>query len=188
MSTETKTARTLPVHYGYVIAFTGLLVMLSAQGLGRFAYPTILPSMRDSLALTYTQTGLLATVNSLGYLVSSLFIGQLVIRFGSRWIIASGTFVTSLGMLAMSWIPNYTAAVLLQLLVGAASGCAATPIMALPSAWFAARRRGTATGIVAGGGGLGFVASGVLLPPIIAADSANGWRQAWLLLGAAVFV
>jgi hypothetical protein len=51
------------IHYAWVIAFTGVLVLLLAQGFGRMSYSVILPSMKDGLLLTYTQVGLIGTGN-----------------------------------------------------------------------------------------------------------------------------
>jgi len=56
------------IHYAWIIAFTGMLVTILAHGLGRMSYSVILPSMKDGLALTYTQLGSIAMGNFIGYL------------------------------------------------------------------------------------------------------------------------
>jgi fucose permease len=72
------------IHYAWVIAFTGVLVLLLAQGFGRMSYSVILPSMKDGLLLTYTQVGLIGTGNFIGYLSMAVAGGFLAVRFGIR--------------------------------------------------------------------------------------------------------
>jgi MFS family permease len=60
--------------------------------------------------------------------------------------------------------------------------------MALGSIWFSARKRGLATGIVTAGIGIGFTLSGVIVPPILSAYGAEGWRSCWYYLGVIVLV
>jgi sugar phosphate permease len=61
------------------------------------------------------------------------------------------------------------------------------PMMALPAAWFAARKRGLATGIVTLGTGTGLSITGLIIPRFITIYGADGWRYAWYLLGIMVF-
>jgi len=76
----------------------------------------------------------------------------------------------------------------MRLFTGLGNGAAYVPAMALGSAWFAANRRGFATGIVSGGIGAGTLISGLLVPPILAAFGPDGWRFSWYILGSAVLI
>ena len=60
------------VHYGWVIAFTGMAVLFSCLGLGRFSLGMLLPSMSTSLDLNYSQMGLIGTGNFVGYMISAI--------------------------------------------------------------------------------------------------------------------
>jgi nitrate/nitrite transporter NarK len=60
--------------------------------------------------------------------------------------------------------------------------------MALGSAWFAAKNRGFATGIVSAGIGTGTLISGLIVPPILSAFGPAGWRYSWYILGGTVMV
>jgi MFS family permease len=60
--------------------------------------------------------------------------------------------------------------------------------MALPAAWFVARKRGLAMGINTIGTGLGFSISGLVLPYFILQYGEIGWRYAWYLMGAFTFM
>lgn len=56
-----------------LIAAAGLLSLLLAMGIGRFAYTALLPQMRDDGLLDITRGGLLAAMNYLGYLAGALW-------------------------------------------------------------------------------------------------------------------
>jgi sugar phosphate permease len=60
--------------------------------------------------------------------------------------------------------------------------------MALLPAWFAARRRGLATGIAVSGSSLGLMITGPLVPYIQDAFGEDGWRTTWFILGALVLL
>src|SRR4030042_4363289 len=75
------------IHYAWIIAFTGTLVTILAHGFGRMSYSVILPSMKDGLALNYTQIGSIATGNFIGYLSLAIIGGFLAARFGIRKVV-----------------------------------------------------------------------------------------------------
>ena len=54
------------MHYAWIIAFTGTLVLLLAQGFGRMSHSVILPPMKEGLSLSYTQVGLIGTASAEG--------------------------------------------------------------------------------------------------------------------------
>lgn len=175
------------VHYGYVVAVLGLLALLGAQGLGRFAYPLLLPAMREGLDLSYAQTGVLAGVNSGGYLVVSVFAGFVGARYGPRRVVSAALALTGAAMLALAVAPDFLVALLAQFVMGIAMAFATVPVMGMCSAWFAPSRRGMATGIVATGSGMGLIVTGAVVPLIYAAHSADWWRFAWGYFGLIVF-
>jgi MFS family permease len=60
--------------------------------------------------------------------------------------------------------------------------------VALATACFAACRRGLATGIVTMGTGVGLSITRLVLPYLIKHFNQDGWRYAWFLMGAVVFI
>lgn len=173
-------------HYALVILLMSVLVVMGALGFARFGYTMILPSMKEGLQLSYTQMGLLATGNFLGYLTFALVGGFLASRFGPRLIISLSLLLIGITMLLTGLAPNFQFALAMRILTGIGSGGSNVPVMGLASAWFAARRRGMATGLIAGGSGLGLIVTGPLVPAIIARYGPLGWRYSWYLLGLAV--
>src|SRR3990172_11538086 len=69
-----------PLHYGWVIVFTGTLCIFACLGFGRFALGMLLPSMASTLKLSYSQIGFISTGNFIGYLASVLFFGHIAPR------------------------------------------------------------------------------------------------------------
>ena len=176
------------IHYAWIIAFTGTLVVLSSHGFGRMSYSLILPAMRDGLSLNYTQVGLIGTGNFIGYLSVALVGGFLASRFGVRRLVFFSLIIMGISLFATGLGNSFASAFILRMITGMGNGGAYVPIMALPAAWFAAGKRGLATGIAPMGSGLGLTITGLILPPLMATHGQEGWRYAWFVLGCAVFL
>jgi sugar phosphate permease len=174
------------LHYGWIVIFMGLLTTIAAHGFGRMAYTIILPAMKDGLNFNYTQLGLLGTGNFIGYLTMAIIGGFLAARFGTRIVITFALILMGVTMILTGLSQSFGFAFAMRLLTGLGNGAAYVPAMALGSAWFAMKRRGFATGIVSAGIGTGTLISGLVVPPILTAYSAEGWRFAWYMLGGAV--
>jgi MFS family permease len=180
--------RGIRVHYGWIVIFTGMLVTVGAHGFGRMSYTLILPDMREGLGLTYTQAGLLATGNLVGYLVFALIGGFLASRFGVRRVISLSLVLMGITMLLIGIANSFGWAFAMYLLTGLGNGGAFVPAMALGSIWFATQRRGFTTGIISGGIGLGTLLGGLIVPSVLIAYGAAGWRFSWYYLGGAVLI
>lgn len=176
------------IHYAWIIAFTGVLVLLLTQGFGRMSYSVILPSMKDGLLLSYTQIGLIGTANFIGYLSMAVAGGFLAVRFGTRRTIFISLLVMGISLFLTGLSRSFTSAFLMRLITGMGNGGAVVPMMALTASWFVASKRGLAAGILTMGTGLGLSIVGVALPQVIAKFGPDGWRYAWFLLGALVFI
>ncbi|HTY22554.1 MAG TPA: MFS transporter [Desulfomonilaceae bacterium] len=175
-------------HYGWVVIFTGLLVTIGAHGFGRMSYTLILPAMKDALSFNYTQLGLLATGNFIGYLVMAIIGGFLAAKFGTRVVIALALVLMGITMILTGLAETFGFAFATRLMTGLGNGAAYVPAMALGSAWFAVERRGFATGIVSAGIGGGTMIAGLVVPGILAWYGSDGWRFAWYYLGGAVLL
>jgi MFS family permease len=176
------------IHYGWIVITMGLLTTIGAHGFGRFAYSMINPSMIDGLGLSYTEVGNLATGNFVGYLVLAIVGGFLAARLGPRIVISFSLALMGITMILTGLAKTYGFALAMRTLTGLGNGGAFVPAMALGSIWFSARKRGLATGIVTAGIGIGFALSGVIVPPILSAYGAEGWRSCWYYLGVIVLV
>jgi sugar phosphate permease len=176
------------LHYGWVVIFMGLLTTIAAHGFGRMSYTIILPAMKDGLGFNYTQLGLLGTGNFIGYLTMAIVGGFLAAHFGTRIVITAALVLMGITMIPTGLAQSFGFAFAMRLLTGLGNGAAFVPAMALGSAWFTMKKRGFATGIVSAGIGAGTLISGLLVPPILSAFGANGWRFSWYILGGAVLL
>ena len=175
------------VHYGWVIAFTGTLVLVLSHGFGRMSYSVILPFMKEGLALDYTQIGLIATGNFIGYLCLAVIGGFFAARFGVRKVAFVSLLVMGVSLFLTGFSESFRFAFLMRLVTGMGNGASYVPLMALPAAWFVANKRGLAVGIVTAGTGIGLSLSSLILPYLITRYGQEGWRYAWYVMGIIVF-
>ncbi|MFH2123031.1 MAG: MFS transporter [Pseudomonadota bacterium] len=177
-----STSSNSTIHYGWYIMVTGTLCLFASLGLGRFSLGMLLPSMGKSLHLSYSQMGLIGTVNFVGYLVAVLLCGRLTKRFGARRLIGTALTLIGLSMLLISWVQNLYLILALYLLTGIGSGLSNVPMVSLISCWFASNKRGRATGFVTIGSGFAIILSGKLIPYLNTLYE-QGWRVSWFVLG-----
>lgn len=176
------------IHYGWIVITMGLLTTIGAHGFGRFAYSMINPSMIDGLGLSYTEVGNLAAGNFVGYLILAIVGGFLAAQVGPRIVISLSLALMGITMILTGLAQTYGFALVMRTLTGLGNGGAYVPAMALGSIWFSARKRGLATGIVTAGIGIGFALSGAVVPSILSAYGAEGWRSCWYYLGVIVLI
>ena len=172
-----------PLHYGWIIVFTGVAILFACLGLGRFAIGMLLPSMGLSLGLTYSQMGFIGTGNFIGYMVSVLFSGLVAARLGAKNTIFLGLLLVGTTMGLISQTMTFSQVLILYTLTGIGTGLANMPLMGLISHWFLKSTRGRAAGTMLSGNGLAIVCSGVFVPWINGSAGASGWRIAWMLMG-----
>ncbi|MEK6200947.1 MAG: MFS transporter [Desulfobulbaceae bacterium] len=170
------------IHYGWFIMATGTLCLFASLGLGRFSLGMLLPSMGDALHLSYTQMGLIGTLNFIGYLIAVLLCGKITKRFGARRLIGTSLAVIGLSMLLISRATNLYLILALYLVTGIGSGLSNVPMVSLISCWFSKNKRGRATGFVTIGSGFAIVLSGKLIPYLNTIYE-QGWRVSWFTLG-----
>jgi len=170
-------------HYGYVIQTIGFFIVMCVMGFGRHSYTVILPMMKSSLHLNYTQIGLMSSGYFLGYLFFSLAGGFLATKYGPRFVISLGTTLAGVAMFFTGNASSFYFAILMRSLTGTGSGISFVPTMGLASAWFISKRRGTATGLLMSGSGLGMVITGKAVPRALAQYGMECWHYCWYLMG-----
>jgi MFS family permease len=172
------------MHYGWTIVFAGIAVQFACLGLGRFSLGMLLPSMGDSLELSYSQMGLIGTGNFAGYMVSVVLAGIVAGAIGARRTIVAGIFLVGGSMILISRAAGYVEVMSLYVATGIGTGLANIPMMGLVSHWFTRSNRGRAAGIMLSGSGFAIVFTGLLIPWVNSSIGAEGWRTGWLIIGA----
>ncbi|MFH1215454.1 MAG: MFS transporter [Pseudomonadota bacterium] len=165
----------------------GTFCVFAGLGFGRFALGMLLPSMGQSLSLTYSQMGLISTANFIGYLVAVLVCGKITARFGARKVITWSLLLAGASMILISSSHGLWVIILLYTITGMGSGMSNVPMMGLVSAWFTSRKRGRAAGFVVIGSGFAIIISGRLIPWLNGGGT-SGWRLGWLILGTVVIL
>jgi sugar phosphate permease len=172
-------------HFGWLMLVMATLVVFASLGLARFGYTLLLPSMQAGLGMDNTQAGALVSANLVGYLTLSLLGGALAARFGARRVVAAGLALAGVGMILTGLAGSFAEAALWRAVTGMGSGASNVPVMGLLVAWFAARRRGVATGVAVAGSSVALIAIGPIVPRLLLAYEPDGWRLSWFLFGGA---
>jgi MFS family permease len=171
------------IHYGWVIAATGVLVLFSCIGLARFGFTVLIPGMQAGLQFGYQHLGYIGTSNFVGYLVAVFFAPALIKRFRPRAMIVAGLLVIGCSMVGIGRGEGFYGVCLLYTLTGLGTGLANIPMMTLTAQWFDKTRRGKAAGLVICGNGLGIIFVGFIIPLGNHFFGADGWRTSWTTLG-----
>ncbi len=172
------------IYYGWVVAITGTLTVFACLGIGRFALGMLLPSMGESLELSYSRMGFISTANFVGYLVAVFLSGWFSSRFGARAVIVTGLAMVAASLLAVSRADGFYSALIPFTITGLGSGAANVPVMVLVAHWFKKSLRGRAAGLMVIGSGFAIILSGWLIPKINMWGGVEGWRTSWMVLGA----
>jgi sugar phosphate permease len=176
------------IHYGYVVLAMSALGLMGAFAFGRLAYTLILPSMREALDLSYSESGTIATSALIGYTLSVPISGALASKYGSRRVASLTMLLVGITMILTGLSNGFLMAAALQLVSGIAGGGVITSSMGVLSSWFAPAKRGLAMGAMGSGAATGFFLTGASIPAIVASDPLQGWRYSWFAFGLLVIL
>ncbi len=160
------------------VAFTAMFTTFGiAYSFGAFLLP-----VSEELGAGRGATAAVFSLTTLAFFGLGGLSGPAVDRFGPRRVVLVGTAALGLGLLLTSRATSLWQAYLGHGLgVGLAVACCYVPLVAVVGAWFE-RRRTVAVGVAVSGIGLGTL---VGAPAAAALIEAVGWRDAYLVLGAA---
>jgi MFS family permease len=160
------------------VAFTAMFTTFGiAYSFGAFLLP-----VSEELGAGRGATAAVFSLTTLAFFGLGGLSGPAVDRFGPRRVVLVGTAALGLGLLLTSRATSLWQAYLGHGLgVGLAVACCYVPLVAVVGGWFE-RRRTVAVGVAVSGIGLGTL---VGAPAAAALIEAVGWRDAYLVLGAA---
>jgi len=171
-----------------VILLLGFLIQLTALGFGRFAYTALLPGMKTDFGLTNTHMGFFQVAILVGYLLFSYLCSTFVKRWGCSAVINASLALVALAMISLGFATSFTLWLGLAFLIGAGAAGTYIPLIPLLIGWSSVRRSGGAIGFALSGTGVGIILVGYAAPIILERFGISGWRQAWLLFGAATLL
>ncbi|MFO7996202.1 MAG: MFS transporter [Dehalococcoidia bacterium] len=177
-------ARKPRLFYGYVIVLIGFFTMLLMFG-AFYSFGVFFKPLSAEFGWTRATT---SGAYSLAMFVSgalAIVMGKLTDRFGPRIVMTLCGFLFGLGFLLMSRVNTVWQLYLCYgVVVGVGLGGAYVPPLSTVARWFV-KRRGIMTGFVVAGVGIGTLS----IPPAATwLIEGWGWRTAYLVIGAVVFV
>lgn len=181
---EKSTEASSPLYYGWIIvAACFLIIALVSPIISSFSifYPAVLHEFHWSRGSTSIALSLHLVLNGM----CSPVAGHLIDRYGPRRVMPIGAILTA-G--ALIWLSRSTALWQFYVAFGVLAAIGSVllhivPLTTIVSNWFV-RNRGTAIGIVAAGSGIGQLS----LPLLQYLIARIGWRNSYILLGAAILV
>lgn len=172
----TATARPAArLHYAWVVAGVGLLVLVGAAGF-RSTPGLMMEALHHEFGWSHGVISSAVSVNLALYGLTSPFAAALMDRFGVRLVVTTALLMISAGsgltiVMTTSWQLVLCWGVLVGLGSGAMAGAFATTVS---GRWFSARR-GLVTGVLTAGGAAGNL---VFLPLLAWLVDHHGWRSA----------
>ncbi|MEZ5652406.1 MAG: YbfB/YjiJ family MFS transporter [Burkholderiaceae bacterium] len=159
-----------------------------SNGYARFAYGLVLPAMREDLGWSYTQAGWINTANALGYLIGALLALALIRRVGAERMFVIGMATLAVSLAASGLTRDFVWLSIWRVVAGIGGAPVFVAAGALAARLWRAdvSRNALAIALVlAGGGGLGMLSSGLVVPWILEQGSIESWPLAWLAMAAA---
>ena len=182
-----RLAQRLPFFYGWVILASASSTQVVRNASASLTLAVFIYPLADDPELGWSRT-LIAGAASVGGLAASALsplVGWLVDRYGARLVLASSVFVMGLStiLLSLATIPIF-----FYLFYGISRVIFASPIpigaSVVVSRWFV-RMRGRTNGILFASHSIGLVAFPLIASAVIAS---YGWKEAWIVLGALVWI
>ena len=170
--------------YGWVVVGGAFVVLFMAYGT-QYAFGVFFAALLDEFGWSRASLSGIFSLYAFLYCVLGLLAGRLTDLWGPRVVIAMGGVFLGVGLAGMSRVSALWHPYLFYGIVAALGmSTAYVPCNATVVKWFV-RRRGLALGVATSGGSLGTFA----LPPVAAAlVGALGWRWAYVLFGAGIFL
>jgi MFS transporter, OFA family, oxalate/formate antiporter len=172
------------LYHGWIIVGGAFVVLLLAYGT-QYAFGVFFAALLAEFHWSRASLSGAFSLYTLVYSAFGLVTGRLTDRYGPRAVVASGGVLLGAGLAGMSvvtalWQPY----VLYGAVAALGMSTAYVPCNATVVRWFV-RRRGLAVGVASAGGSVGTF----VLPPVAHwLVSALGWRDAYLVFGAAIFL
>lgn len=163
-------------HIGVVVG--GVLLLVVAMGISRFAFTPILPFMRKDVGFSVETAGFLASSNYVGYFVGALWAG--FITKNRKGFLLITVLINVVSIVLMGIIDYYSIWLLLRFVAGVTGGLVFVLTSSIVMDYLAQHFLASWSGYLFGGIGLGIAFSGLFVPFL---EASYSWKGAWLGLG-----
>ncbi|MDA0270373.1 MAG: MFS transporter [Chloroflexi bacterium] len=175
-----------PVFYGWYIVALALVASMMSSGVQAYGLGVFVTPMTEELGWSRTDISLGQTLSTAVMGVIGLLIGGLIDRRGGRELIVFGAVLSGLGYMVLGQVQELWQyyAVKAGLLTLGMAMMGSMVLNVAVSNWFI-RYRGRAIAITA----MGNSVAAMILPTLAARlIDGFGWRTAWVLIGASIWV
>lgn len=155
----------------------GILSLIVAMGIGRFAYTPILPLMQSDLSFSNAVGGYLATSNYAGYLLGAILVGVIPVKQHRTFILRLSLIISILTTASMGLFQSYFIWYGLRFISGISSAIVFVMASGIVLDKLANRNKLNWSGIFYGGVGLGIFLSSLLIPIL---NRLYRWEGVWL--------
>ncbi|WP_235617197.1 YbfB/YjiJ family MFS transporter [Lysinibacillus mangiferihumi] len=155
----------------------GILSLVVAMGIGRFAYTPILPLMQSDLSFSNAVGGYLATSNYAGYLLGAFLVGIIPVKQHRTFILRLSLVISILTTASMGLFQSYFIWYGLRFISGISSAIVFVMASGIVLDKLAIRNKLNWSGIFYGGVGLGIFLSSLLIPIL---NRLYRWEGVWL--------
>ena len=160
------------------VLFGGVLLLVVAMGISRFAFTPILPFMRNDEGVSFEAAGYLASSNYIGYFIGALGAG-FIYRNKKNFLLAN-ILLNILSILIMGLTHSFWLWIFLRLIAGVTAGYIFVLTSSIIMDYLASHSLSRWSGFLFSGIGLGIAVSGLLVPFI---ESSYSWEGTWISLG-----
>ena len=165
--------------------FAALCAIGIAFGMSRFTYASLVPSLIKESWVTLPQAGFLGGTNSIGYMMSCIFVAISIRHFGVRRTLQSGLVIGVIGALMSSFDLNFGWLAFARWI----AGVSAAPLLILtpsvlvnniPDSWHK-----ISTGLAFSGGGIFTVFTALTIPIFLHQGVQSAWFYELLIISVA---
>jgi predicted MFS family arabinose efflux permease len=176
--------KNLQRNYTAVYGLTGLTVLLTGIGLGRFGYPALIPSIVHQAWFSVAQADYLGAANLTGYIGGSVVATLLNRYIGSVTLIRLMLLLTVFTFISCAFPLSFPVYFLLRLICGTAGGV--VMVLTAPTLFkhVPKEKRGLIGGFIFSGVGIGIALAGTVIPLLVN----KGLSVTWFVFGAVALI
>ena len=160
------------------VLFGGILLLVVAMGISRFAFTPLLPFMRIDEGLSFQEGGWLASSNYIGYFVGALGAGFIYRR--KKGFLLSNVLLNVISIIGMGVTHTYAFWIILRFIAGVTSGFIFVLTSSVIMDYLAKHLLTRWSGYTFSGIGIGIALSGLSVPFI---ETRFLWEGTWIGLG-----
>tara|TARA_B100000519_G_scaffold61557_2_gene52013 strand:- start:58 stop:1299 length:1242 start_codon:yes stop_codon:yes gene_type:complete len=168
-------------YYGWVIVVVMAIANAVGMGMGALNLGLYIKPMGDSLGISRASFGWASTIRSFSSAATNPLLGNLLDKYGARWILAICILITGISMISLSFVKESWQLILVFGLMGFAgvSGPGSIVTSVPPAKWFI-EKRGKALAITSVGISIG---AALFIPLTQILINNYSWESAWFVLG-----